>query len=360
MNKTKQSKEQNMNRNIAKTGLIVLALLSVSVIGVVATETTWRHSGFEVWGYDINYTGYNITNVWLLDFKGNGTVPVSASGHARLYFDNASNKLKISENGGAYNTSLTNTSILNTSTVTVDRNANGSVELTAISTSLLSSNTTYLNNGTFNAATNRSRWGDNLVVTCWAGGGGGGASVNFNLGGGGGGSGAVVFARLPRYITYTVEVGKGGAGITGANGEQGGNTSFWNAQYKIGVYTEGGYGGIADDTGGKGGGNNSGLGGQPGGIGNMYFNLTYPMYTYISGSGGGLGGTKDASGGNMLGWTGGTISGGAAGFRGNGASDRTAGLGNNATNGTGAGGSGGSGNGNRGGWGGNGGCIVEW
>lgn len=40
--------------------ILVLALLMCSS---VATETTWRHSGFEVWGYDINFTDHNISNI---------------------------------------------------------------------------------------------------------------------------------------------------------------------------------------------------------------------------------------------------------------------------------------------------------
>lgn len=53
----------NMKLDIIKVcaGLIiVLALLMCSSVG---TETTWRHSGFEVWGYDINFTDHNASNI---------------------------------------------------------------------------------------------------------------------------------------------------------------------------------------------------------------------------------------------------------------------------------------------------------
>lgn len=41
--------------------VIVLALLMTSG---VSTETTWRHSGFELWGYDINFTDHNASNIY--------------------------------------------------------------------------------------------------------------------------------------------------------------------------------------------------------------------------------------------------------------------------------------------------------
>lgn len=44
--------------------IIVLTLLMFSGVG---TETTWRHSGFECWGYDINMSDLNISNVQYLD-----------------------------------------------------------------------------------------------------------------------------------------------------------------------------------------------------------------------------------------------------------------------------------------------------
>ena len=44
--------------------IIVMVLLMCSSI---ATETTWRHSGFELWGYDINFTNHNASNILNLD-----------------------------------------------------------------------------------------------------------------------------------------------------------------------------------------------------------------------------------------------------------------------------------------------------
>lgn len=79
--------------------IIVLALLMYSS---VATETTWRHSGFELWGYDINFTNMNATNLWVLDLEDNGIPGVSDSGSARLYYNDTDGEILVSENGNAY------------------------------------------------------------------------------------------------------------------------------------------------------------------------------------------------------------------------------------------------------------------
>ena len=81
--------------------IIVLALLMYSS---VATETTWRHSGFELWGYDINFTNKNATNMWVLDFEDNGVPGLSDVDNARLYYNDTDQKLKLSVHGGGYAT----------------------------------------------------------------------------------------------------------------------------------------------------------------------------------------------------------------------------------------------------------------
>lgn len=81
---------------------ILLALL-VLVAAASATETTWKHSGFEVWGYDTNFTGqYNVTEVRTLEFALNSSAPpLSGTDRAVVYYG-SDDKLKVSENGGAY------------------------------------------------------------------------------------------------------------------------------------------------------------------------------------------------------------------------------------------------------------------
>lgn len=43
--------------------IIGISILSCCILSSTATETTWRHSGFELWGYDINCTNHNLSNV---------------------------------------------------------------------------------------------------------------------------------------------------------------------------------------------------------------------------------------------------------------------------------------------------------
>lgn len=49
--------------HITQRLIIVLAVILTITSVVYATETTWRHSGFEVYGFDINFTNHNITKV---------------------------------------------------------------------------------------------------------------------------------------------------------------------------------------------------------------------------------------------------------------------------------------------------------
>lgn len=88
--------------NKTRAVIIVIALVLLSTPSIIATETTWRHPGFEVTQFDINMSRFNLTNLWMLDWIFNGTVPVSAANHSRMYQGSAG-KLLVSENGGAYN-----------------------------------------------------------------------------------------------------------------------------------------------------------------------------------------------------------------------------------------------------------------
>lgn len=281
-------------------------------------------------------------------------------------------------NDTAGNAYLKNTTLLNTSTVTVGRNVNGTVEFTtAAATAVNVTNVTYLANGTFDATINNSNNGRVLVVTCWgAGGGGGGTDAVSSAPSSGGGGGAVVLnALLPRNLVYTVVVGPGGDGGPGgslSSGKNGTNTSFYNISYNVGIYAGGGGRGRAVMAGVGGSDVNATnhpiITGRPGQA-NFYTNLSTspnaPWVNYLSvvGAPGGYGGF---GGGNFTRWYGGSSptttngGGGGAGFMGNGA-DGGAGAGQSAAAGTGAGGSGAGQDSNAaGGAGGSGGCIVEY
>jgi len=91
-----------MNKtNIISIILIIVTLLSATAY---ATETTYRHTGFEVWGFDINFTKLNVTNIGVLGFQqaGAGVPPISGADKAWMYYDAATDKVKISENGETY------------------------------------------------------------------------------------------------------------------------------------------------------------------------------------------------------------------------------------------------------------------
>lgn len=79
--------------------VIILALLMGSGM---ATETTWRFSGFELYGYDINFTNMNASNVWVLDFEDNGVPSISDSDSGKLYYNDTNATMLVSVNGSAY------------------------------------------------------------------------------------------------------------------------------------------------------------------------------------------------------------------------------------------------------------------
>jgi hypothetical protein len=141
-----------------------------------------------------------------------------------------------------------------------------------------------------------------VTVECWGGGGaGGGTSANSQDGGGGGAGGTYVqkvVAVVPGN-TYTVTVGKGGAGANSA-GVTGGASWFSTAGT---VYAQGGAGGDAPN----GGTANGGLGSITLSIGTIRYaggNGANGNNTLSGGGGGGAGTT--GAGGNASGTTGGT------------------------------------------------------
>ena len=101
-----------MNKiNIISSILIIVTLLSVTAC---ATETTYRHTGFEVWGWDMNFTKLNATNMGVLGFQQNGVgvPPVSGTDKASLYYDSR-DRIMYSENGSAYKEAFNNASEIN-------------------------------------------------------------------------------------------------------------------------------------------------------------------------------------------------------------------------------------------------------
>ena len=50
-----------MNQYTQRLIIVLFVILAITSVAY-ATETTWRHSGFQVYGYDINLFGYNITH----------------------------------------------------------------------------------------------------------------------------------------------------------------------------------------------------------------------------------------------------------------------------------------------------------
>lgn len=58
-----------MKFDILKLSAGFIIVFALSMCSSIATETTWRHPGFEVWEYDINFSDtYNLTNV--LNYDG--------------------------------------------------------------------------------------------------------------------------------------------------------------------------------------------------------------------------------------------------------------------------------------------------
>ena len=200
-------------------------------------------------------------------------------------------------------------------------------------------NQLFTSSGTFTAPT-----GVTKVYLTMIGGGGGGGGSDTAAAGGGGGAGAWVI-NYPFTVTpgnnYTVTIGAGGAGSTGAGnppGSTGGTTSFDTVSVL-----------------GGGGGNS---GGGNGGTGAGGYDASASVSTAGT-TGGGFSG-KGGNGALRSGNTGGGGGGSPFGTGANGASTLT--NGNNAAANTGAGG-GGSGNGGgivTGGNGGSGLVLVEW
>jgi len=113
-----------MNKiNIISSILIIVALMSVTAC---ATETTYRHTGFEVWGWDMNFTKLNATNMGVLGFQQNGagTPPVSGTDKASLYYDSR-DRLMYSENGSAYKEAFNNASEINRGILAVSYGGTG-------------------------------------------------------------------------------------------------------------------------------------------------------------------------------------------------------------------------------------------
>ena len=56
-----------MKLDVVKVCAGLIIILAVLMCQGMATETTWRFSGFELYGYDINFTSHNATNVKNID-----------------------------------------------------------------------------------------------------------------------------------------------------------------------------------------------------------------------------------------------------------------------------------------------------
>jgi hypothetical protein len=157
---------------------------------------------------------------------------------------------------------------------------------------------------------------DNISVNCiivgGGGGGGGGGdggtfNENFGGGGGGGGGGGITGCSFNTTINTTVNItiGTGGnGGITGNNGESGGNSVVLYGSELIGTATGGYYGSLPDDNNSSGGnGGNSGNNGV-GGLGSYYvyndegYGTFMPSEDGINGSGGG--GASNNTGGGIV------------------------------------------------------------
>lgn len=91
--------------------LVIVLLLSVTI--AAAVETTWRHSGFEISGFDINGSSiYNLTEIRKIEFGWNSAVPaVSETSRAVMYYDDNQKRIMQSVNGGEFQTIVDNSTV---------------------------------------------------------------------------------------------------------------------------------------------------------------------------------------------------------------------------------------------------------
>lgn len=96
-------------RNLVKSIIIILIFSFVAA----ATETTWRHPGFEVAQYDINFTSvFNISELRVLEWGLNTSTPsVSEANRAKMYYDNNQKRIMQSIDGGTYEATATNLTV---------------------------------------------------------------------------------------------------------------------------------------------------------------------------------------------------------------------------------------------------------
>ena len=62
-----------MKINLIQFFAVAIIAMAFIMFSSIATETTWRHSGFELWGYDINMTGHDLNHVNNLTY-GNDSI----------------------------------------------------------------------------------------------------------------------------------------------------------------------------------------------------------------------------------------------------------------------------------------------
>lgn len=91
---------------------ILVAVLFL-VIVASATETTWRHSGFEVALFDMNFSStFNVTELRVLEWGWNTSTPsVSNANRARMYYDDNNKRMMQSIDGDAYEPIVTNVTV---------------------------------------------------------------------------------------------------------------------------------------------------------------------------------------------------------------------------------------------------------
>jgi len=195
-----------------------------------------------------------------------------------------------------------------------------------------------------------------ITVECWGGGGGGGGSTRRQSNGGGGGGGGGYAKSTNISVTpgqsYQVTIGAGGTGGgQGANGRDGGSSSFNNNTVVASGGSGGGVGNATPGTAGAGGTNNTGDTTYNGGNGAAGTNPT--------GGGGGEGSGSTSNGNDASGSTGGSGTDGGDGGNG-GASSTNGSAGTIPGGGGGGAGRGRTFRGYSGGAGGAGRCIISY